>query len=51
MDCNEKPRINTRLYGAMGEDVPTAIVGGGRRSIAVWVCVSSNVQGSIGEWV
>ena len=43
MDCNEKPRINTRLYGAMGEDVPTTIVGGGRRTVAIRVCVSGDV--------
>ena len=47
MVSDEEPSINPRLYGAMGEDVPTTIVGGGRRSVAIWVCVSSNVQGSM----
>ena len=43
MDCNEKPSINPRVYGAMGEDVPTTIVGGRRRTDTVWVCVSIDV--------
>ena len=40
---DEEPSINTRLYGAMGEDIPTTIVGGRRRTIVVRVCVSGDV--------
>ena len=40
---DEEPSINTRLYGAMGEDIPTTIVGGRRRSVAIRVCVSGDV--------
>ena len=43
MASYEKPSINTRVYGTMGEYVPTTIVRGGRRIVAVWVCVSCDV--------
>ena len=49
MDCDEKPCINTRVHGTMGAYVPTAIVRGGRRTVAVWVCVSGDVQGSMSK--
>ena len=49
MASYEKPCINTRVHGAMGAYVPTAIVRGGRRTVAVWVCVSGDVQGSMSK--
>ena len=49
MACDEKPSINTRVYGAMGEAPSTTIVRGGRRTVAVWVCVSGDVQGSMSK--
>ena len=47
MACNEKPSINPRVYGAMGETISPTIVGGRRRTDTVWVCVSGDVQGSM----
>ena len=49
MACDEKPSINTSVYGAMGETPSTAIIGRGRRIVAVWVCVSGDVQGSMSK--
>lgn len=43
MVSDEEPSINPRLYEAMGEDIPTTIVGGRRRTDTVRVCVSSDV--------
>ena len=43
MVSDEEPSINTRLYEAMGEDIPTTIVGGRRRTVAIRVCVSGDV--------
>ncbi len=49
MACNEKPRINTRVHGAMGETISPTIVGGRRRTIVVRVCVPCDVQGSMSK--
>ena len=39
LDPDEKPSINPRLYGAMGEALSPTSVRRRRRTDAVWVCI------------